>query len=293
MAEKKLKTLLEILDYSSELLERENVSDARLNVELMLADVLKCNRVRLYMDFDKPLAKEEISSFKVLLKRRLNKEPLQYILGKTCFYGYDFMVNKNVFIPRPETEMLVEKILEDIRDSGVKHVKIFEIGTGSGCISVSLSKELSKMGVGHSITSIDNSREALDVAYGNKNLNNVDESNVRFKEEDIFDVKFIEVKFDYIVSNPPYIPKEDFDKLDEEIKNYEPRPALSDNGDGLTYFKKIFVLLKTISFNTKAFFEIGYDQKEVLELSLKEMNLEDFTFFEDYNKIYRILKINI
>ena len=292
MPEKKLKTLLEILNFSSDLLEKENISNARLNVELMLSEVLKCDRVRLYMDFDRPMLKDEVSLFKVLLKKRLNKEPLQYVLGKTNFYGYNFVVNKNVLIPRPDTEILVENILDDIKESGKKYVKIFEIGTGSGCISISLSKELSKKGIEHLIKAIDISDDVINVAKGNKDLNSVDDINVVFQKNNLFDIKSLNEKYDYIVSNPPYISKEEYDKLDDEIKYFEPKVSLSDDGDGLKFFKKLFDLFSNCNTGTKAFFEIGYDQKFELESLLERMSFKDFIFFEDYSKINRVLKIN-
>ncbi len=291
MPEKKLKTLLEILNFSCELLEKENISDSRLNVELMLSEVLKCERVRLYMDFDKPLSKDEVNSFKVLLKRRLHKEPLQYILGKTNFYGYDFVVNKNVLIPRPDTEILIEKVLDDIKNSGKKQVNIFEIGTGSGCISISLSKELNKNGIAHLIKAIDISDVVINVAKSNKELNSVDDSDVVFQKNNLFDIKSFNEKYDYIVSNPPYISKEEYDKLDDEIKHFEPKNSLSDGADGLKYFKKLFDLFSNCKKGTKAFFEIGYNQKYELDLLLEKMRFNDFKFFEDYSKIYRVLKI--
>jgi len=264
-----------------------------LNVELMLIDVLKCDRVKLYLDFDKPLSKEEISSFKILLKRRLKKEPLQYILGKTNFYGYDLVVNENVLIPRPETEILVEKVLEDINNSKKKSVKIFEIGTGSGCISIALSKELAKVGIEHHVKVIDNSKDAIEIAKENKELNNVEEERIGFSTKDLFRLNSIDDKYDYIVSNPPYVSREEYNKLDAEIKNFEPKNSLSDGEDGFKFFKKIFSLPNNYEYKSKVFCEIGINQKYELESMLKEMGIEDFTFFEDYNKIYRILKINL
>ena len=293
MPEKRLRTLLEILNYSTDLLEKKNINDARLNVELMMTEVLKCDRVKLYLDFDKPLSKNEISSFKILLKRRLTKEPLQYVLGKTNFYGYDFVVNKNVLIPRPETEILVEKVLEDINSTKKKSVRIFEIGTGSGCISIALSKELGKIGVEHHVKVIDNSKEAIEVAQENKELNNVEEERIEFSTKDLFRINSIDDKYDYIISNPPYISREEFNKLDDEIKYFEPKNSLSDGEDGFRFFKKIFLLLNDYNYKSKVFCEIGINQKYELESLLKEMGIEDFTFFEDYNKIYRILKINL
>ena len=167
MQEKKLNTLLEILNYSAELLKNSGIKDARLNIELMLCDVLNCDRIKLYLDFDKPLSKNETDQFKLYLRRRLNKEPLQYILGKTVFFGYEIFVDKNVLIPRPDTELLVESILNDIFDSKKEFINILEIGTGSGCIIVAISKELDKKNISYKIKSIDISERALEIAFKN------------------------------------------------------------------------------------------------------------------------------
>src|SRR5688572_8583385 len=113
-------TVTDFISLSTSLLKEKNIRDARLNAELMLCNVLQCDRIKLYLDFEKPLAKEEVKLFKDFLKRRLRQEPLQYILGKSHFYGLEFIVNKNVLIPRQETELLVERVLEDIRASQKK-----------------------------------------------------------------------------------------------------------------------------------------------------------------------------
>ncbi|MBS1551493.1 MAG: HemK family protein methyltransferase, partial [Bacteroidetes bacterium] len=128
----------EFIKVSEKILKEKKINDARLNAELMLCDVLNCSRVDLYLNFDKPLTKDEIRTFKNYMQRRIKHEPLQYILGKTSFYGFDIMVNEKVLIPRQETELLVEKVLNDIKSRSLKDVSVFEIGTGSGCIAIAL-----------------------------------------------------------------------------------------------------------------------------------------------------------
>ena len=128
----KLKTLLEILNYSANLLKENHISDARLNAELLMADALNCKRLDLYLEFDKPLQKDETEKFKKHLRRRLNNEPVQYIIGKTNFYGYDILVDKSVLIPRPDTEILVENLLKDIKESELKEANILEVGDRLG-----------------------------------------------------------------------------------------------------------------------------------------------------------------
>ncbi|MDQ3021877.1 MAG: peptide chain release factor N(5)-glutamine methyltransferase [Bacteroidota bacterium] len=284
-------TLLEFLNYSTKLLNNKNIKDSRLNVELMLCDVLKCERMNLYMNFEKPLSKEEIKKFKEYLKRRLVNEPLQYILGKTSFYGLDFVVNKNVLIPRPETELIVEKILAEIKISKKTEVTIFEIGCGSGCISIALAKNLELEHVKFNIFSIDISRGAVEVANQNLRLNNLENSKVKFYSKDVFEIDNLTKAFDYIASNPPYIPLNEFKELESEVKDYEPDLALTDFGEGIKFFEKIFSIAADKKFIGKVFCEIGFGQRSKLEALLSEKKFTDYSFHKDYNGIDRILEV--
>jgi release factor glutamine methyltransferase len=285
------RTTLEFINYSTELLKQKNINDARLNAELMLSDILNCERMNLYLDFEKPLATDEKRMFKEYLMRRLNHEPLQYILGKTSFYGFDFTVNKNVLIPRPETELLVEKILNDIKQSGKKDVSVFEIGTGTGCISIALAKNLEQENINFDIFSIDKSKAAIEVANQNLSLNNLENRKIKFYPKNVFEIEMLTRPFDYIISNPPYIAFEDFKKLETEIKDYEPDFALTDFGNGLKFFERIFLIASDKKFSGKVFCEIGFGQRECIELLLAENNFVEYSFYKDYNGTDRILEI--
>jgi release factor glutamine methyltransferase len=289
MAEKKLTTLLEIIKYSSNLLNDKNIKDSRLNVELMFCDILNCDRIKLYLDFDKPLKPDEIANFKSILKRRMQNEPLQYILGKTNFYGYEIKLNNKVLIPRQETEILVDKVLEDIYTKEKDNFKILEIGSGSGCIAIALSCEMKKKNIEHKILSIDISSEAIEVAKSNAKINNIPDNNIDFKVEDFFKSNLSESNFDYIVSNPPYIPIKEMDGLDIEVKSFEPVDALSDGQNGLLFYENILNLFYKKS---KIFVEIGDGQKDKVEGLLKSNNIKDYNFFKDYCNIDRVLKIS-
>ncbi len=188
MADKKLTTLLEILNYSSNLLRENRIDDARLNAELMLADVLKCKRIDLYLDFEKPLNNDEKEKFKVYLRRRLKREPLQYILGKTNFFGYEIFVDDAVLIPRQDTEILVEKVLHFIESSGKDFVKILEIGTGSGCIAVALLSELKKRNINYKYSGTELSIKALEVSRKNAAFHNLE--NADFIKSDFLNDEF-------------------------------------------------------------------------------------------------------
>ena len=289
MAEQKLKTLLEILNYSSSLLKDNKIENPRLNAELMLADVMKCGRIQLYLDFEKPLNYEEKEKLKGYLKRRIKREPLQYILGKTNFFGYDITINDKVLIPRQDTEILVEKVLADIDLSGLKNVRIFEVGVGSGCIAVALLSELKKKNIVYKYEGIDISEEVLFVAR--KNLDTFELENYSVRVQDFSKEDFeISDNYDYIVSNPPYVPHDEFLKLEPEVNIHEPDYAITDYEDGTKFYKKLFKSYKKNQSNY--FLEIAYDSKMKLEAILSEEEISNYSFEKDYNNNYRVLIIN-
>lgn len=292
MSEKKLTTLLEIINYSAKLLAEKNIKDARLNIELMFCEILNCERIKLYLDFDKPLSQEEISKFKIMLRRRLNYEPLQYILGYTHFYGYKILLDRNVLIPRQETEILVEKVLEDIFSSGKENINILEIGTGSGCIAIALSGEMNKKNINHKINAIDISENAIKMATDNARYNSIMEDKTNFEVEDFLKTDCNLENYDYIISNPPYIPISNIEKLDNEVKNYEPVNALTDGKNGLLFYEKIINFYNNNLKTAKIFFEIGDGMRDEIENILKLNKIHNYIFFKDYLNIDRILKIN-
>lgn len=279
----KLTTLLEILNYSANLLKEKNISDARLNAELLMADALKCKRLDLYLEFDKPLQKSETELFKSHLRRRLNNEPVQYITGKTNFYGYDILVDKSVLIPRPDTEVLVENLLKDVKESESREVNILEVGIGSGCIAIAICKELEKQNIRFKYKGTDVSQTAIDLCRKNLELHNL--NNLEVETKDFMELP--EMNYDYVVSNPPYIPLNEYNKLDVEVRDYEPKLALTDNSDGLTFYNKFISMFN--EGKAKSYLEIAYNAKPALEKMLIENNVEKFRFVKDYNNNYRIL----
>ncbi len=285
-------TVLDIIKSSTELLSKKNIANPRLNVELMLCEVLDCDRVKLYLDFEKPLTKNELDLYREWFKRRLNHEPLQYITGHAYFYGYRFKVNEHVLIPRQETEILVEKVLEDIKKNPKENLSILEIGTGSGCISIAIGKKLDELEMKYNIVAIDISKEALDIAA--YNLEKIEGSNekISFVEKDIFEIDTFNKDIDYIVSNPPYIPYTEFEGLNEEVNKYEPTISLTDYKDGLTFYKKILGLYSSPVITGKLFFEIAYNQKKNLENLLKHFPNITGKFFKDYSDNDRVLEVS-
>lgn len=246
----------------------------------------------LYLNFDKPLKQDETELLKNYLQRRISHEPLQYILGSTSFYGFEIKVNKSVLIPRPETELLVEKIIRDIEKSGKTKVSVFEIGTGSGCIPIAIAKSLSaKKSIAFKIFTIDISGDAIKTATDNLNMNGLNIPEIRLVVKDVFEIEKLKMDFDYIISNPPYISEKEYKLLDKDVFDSEPKIALTDSGDGLNFYRRIFKIASDIGFTGKLFLETGFGQKDDLEKILKEFNFREIIFHKDYNDIDRILEI--
>lgn len=287
-----MEKLLEILHRTTSLFEANGIEDSRLNAELILCEVLKYERLNLYLNFEQPLKESELEKINQMVYRRLRKEPLQYIIGHTNFYGYGVSLSPDVLIPRPETEILVEKILEFIKHSGKKSLHIVEAGTGSGCITIAIAGELEKLGFEYNIYTMDNSDAALKLALDNVISNNLNTNRIKFQKVDILKMENIPEACDIFVSNPPYIPLEEFLQLPEEIRLYEPESALTDGADGLTFYRKFFSLLKD-RYDITGFFEIGSTQRNSLIEILNTVKIKNFYFYKDYNNLDRILKIEL
>jgi release factor glutamine methyltransferase len=201
----------------------------------LLAHVLGLTRLRLYLEFDRPLVAEELARFRALFKRRLTHEPLQYILGETEFMGLPIDVDRHVLIPRPETEVLVEQAVSILRRRGGDvSGTVVDIGTGSGNIAVAVGHLVPDV----KIFALDVSPDALKVAERNIRKNGV--TNVALHQLDILRDPLPAGDYFMILSNPPYVPVEDFRGLEEEVRVFEPRIATTDEGDGLEFFRRIF-----------------------------------------------------
>ena len=256
--------------------------------ELLFSQVLKCDRASLYQRRKMPLNKEDALKISAVLKRRICAEPLPYILGNTEFMGLEFKVSPDVLIPRQETEILVEKVISLLRAQGseLRAADILELGTGSGCIAVSLAKFLDNV----RITATDISKNALKIAEINAKLNQVDDK-IRFVKSDLFAQNSqLATHFDIIISNPPYIASDEIDQLQPEIK-YEPRIALEAGIDGLKFIRRIILeagrFLKTGGFLV---LEIGFDQKRKVENIFKNSgHFEIIEFIKDYSGIDRVV----
>lgn len=258
MAEERRRwTVIDLLKWTAGYLEEKNFDHARLNAERLLCHVLHWRRVDLYLQFDRPLSADELTAFKQLLKRRLTHEPLQYIIGESEFFSLSFLVGPGALIPRPETELLVEKAIEFARPSA--GCRILDLGTGSGCIAVSLAVHLPQA----RIVAIDQSAKALELAQANARRNGVADR-IEFLSWDFTSpTSPFTAAFDVVVANPPYIRQSDYERLPEEIKNFEPAEALLAGRDGLDGYRAIQRRLSEwLNPGGRAFLEIGADQAE-------------------------------
>ncbi len=287
--QEKIWTVLDLIKWGTDYLTEKGFDEARLNVELLLSATLKVSRFNLYVRHDQPLKKDELEKFKALLKRRLAHEPVQYILGKTNFYSIELKVDRRALIPRPETETLVETVIDHCKAcfSQQNEPHILDIGTGSGCIDVALAKFVKNS----HITSLDKSRDALELARENAKLTET-EKQIEFTETDFLTLKenTFGKQFDIVVSNPPYISKSAFKTLAADIKEFEPVDALGDGADGLTFFKKIsqvaHLLLKPGGW---VFVETAFDQARDVEKIFLETGGRELRIKKDLSNIDRVV----
>lgn len=249
---------------------------------------MKLSRVSLYTNFDRPLSLEERQKFKEILIRRGKGEPVAYILRKKEFFGLEFEVNEHVLIPRPDTEVLIEAVLE-YEKAGNEIKSCIDLGTGSGCIAITLVKELKNLNY---CEAWDISPASLEIANRNAIFHDVGDR-VVFHLNDILHEdswKDNAEKVDVIVSNPPYIAHSEKEVLSNSVKNFEPSIALFAEEDGLIFYKTIaqngHKLLKT---QGKLFLEIGYQQAECVVAILKSFNWHDVKVLKDYHKCDRVV----
>lgn len=249
-----------------------------LDAELILCYVLDLDRVGLILKKYDNVSQEQADIYKKLIKERIDGKPVQYIVGVQEFMGLEFEVSEDVLIPRPDTEILIETILKEVE--GRKNLKILDIGTGSGAIPVSLARFIKDA----LLWSIDISEKASKMAWRNTVNNKVD-NRVTLLLGDLFEpLNDIEnkIKFDLIVSNPPYIPSDDIAELQIEVAKFEPRLALDGGVDGLDFYKRIINdALNHLVEDGIIAFEIGYDQAESVKALLTNKGFANVEIIKD------------
>jgi release factor glutamine methyltransferase len=285
--ETKIWTVRELMKVSIDLLQKKGFDEARLNVELLLAHALRCQRIQLYTGFDKPLSKDEMKEFRRLFERRLNREPLQYIIGSAGFMGLQFRVDPRVLIPRAETETLVEQVMILCNAAQGKKLSILEIGTGSGNIAISLAKFVKHA----SVASIDCSPQAIEVAEINATVHQVSDR-VEFRVLDAFEPvdQILLKRFDLVVSNPPYTSAEEWEHLQLEVRKYEPKTATTDGRDGLEFFRRIIELAPYLLVDGGSVaFEVGFGQSDQVRRMLGQSGFFNIYVVPDLQNIPRVV----
>jgi len=278
----KIWTTIDLIKWGEDYFVSKGISNAKLEVEWFLCHILACQRIDLYMKFEQPITKKELAQLKAFIFRRIMGEPFQHILGKADFYGRDYKVNKHVLIPRPETEIIIEILKK--RD---KIESLLEIGTGSGCIATTISLE----NLATSIIATDISRDALNVAK--ENASNLTADNIDFKIHNFLQTD-INSTFDVIVSNPPYIDSDEMDGLQKEVQDYDPKIALTDNSDGLSFYRRFAEIGKSL-LNKNGFMLLEFGGAHQVDdiTDIFESHLFNVKFHNDLQDNPRIIEVNL
>ena len=270
-----------IIKYSKEL--EEISSTPRLDVETLLQKVLDVDRLYILLNLERTLSEDEERLFNKFINERLNNRPIAYIVENREFMGLDFYVKEGVLIPRPDTEVLVEEVIELGKNKGA--VNILDIGTGSGAITVSLAKYLENA----EITSVDISDIALEIGKINAVNNNVD-NKINFVKSDLFTNIDKNMKFDIIVSNPPYIKREVIETLDKQVKDFEPYNALEGGIDGLDFYRAITSQAKDyLKEGGILAYEVGHDQSEDVSKLMEKDGYTNIYTRKDLQQIDRVV----
>jgi release factor glutamine methyltransferase len=279
-------TILEVIQRSTDFLSKKGVESPRLQVELLIAHVLKMKRMQIYLNFERAVADADLQTLREMVQRRGNREPLQYIIGNVSFCGWELNVTSSVLIPRPETEILAERAWQFL--STVEPAVALDFGTGSGCLAIAMALKNPKARV----HALDASEEALKIAQQNAAKNN---ANIHFHKGNGFealgnpngeaDVR----QFDLIVSNPPYIPSAEIETLDPEVKDHEPRSALDGGADGLDFYRLLAEQSKNwLKPTGKILLEFGDGQADSVKKTFESQHFVVESIESDYSQRPRI-----
>ena len=276
--------VIDLIGWTEKYFLSKGLENGRNIGEILLQLLLDCKRDELYFGSEKQLTQDTIKTFHSWIQRLIKNEPLQYIIGTIEFYGLGLVITPAVFIPRPETERVVDIALQILKT--VISPKILDVGTGSGCIAIALANELPEA----SVTGIDIDPNMLKLAQKNADLHKI--NNIIFKQMDI-QKEIPKESYNLIVSNPPYIPLNEISDLEKNIKDFEPHIALTDGADGLTYYHRLAsVASKILHSNGYLIMEVGQGNHPQKALKLFKNNaFASNKLIQDYNGDDRVLKV--
>jgi release factor glutamine methyltransferase len=281
-------TIQKLLNWTTEYLTQKGIDSPRLSAELLISHVTGLKRIELYTQFDKQVPQQQLDRLHDLVKRAGMHEPVAYLTGKTEFYSLELEITADCMIPRPETELLVQRAIEFLRTrSGVQYV--CDLCTGSGCIAVAIAKNFTDARV----TATDISAAALEVAARNVGKHRLNE-HVQLLCGDLFEpvIQQLDVsQFDLIVCNPPYVSTAEYEKLDKNVKDYEPESALLAGADGLDVYRKIIVKVdEFLKPGGVLMLEIGYSQGPAVKNLLKQVGIfSEIIIEKDFHDNDRII----
>ncbi len=276
-------TILKILRWTTNYFDDRGIDSARLDAELLLAEVLNLERIELYTQFNRPLVEDELAAFRALIKRRANREPTAYIIGHRHFWEFELKVDSRVLIPRPDTETLIRATLERLDEDSAE--RLVDIGTGSGAIALTLASERSQL----QIAATDDSGDALDVATANAQALSLEER-ISFFKGDLLDALPDEwLPLDFIISNPPYIAESEREDLQPEVRDFEPADALFAGADGLDVIRRLVADARgALRPGGQLLFEIGYQQGEAVADLLATYDYDEIELLKDYGDRDRV-----
>ena len=276
-------TVRRLLEWTAGFFTRKGVDAPRLSAELLLAHVLGYPRIKLYTDYERPLSEKELADFRALVQRAAEHEPIAYLTGRAWFFNLEFEVTKDVLIPRPDTETLVENVLQLSRNTaGFEAPRVLDLCTGSGCIAAAIAHHLKNA----TVIATDLSEAAVEVARRNVERLKVSDR-VVVEQGDLYEPlsRVADPQpFNLIVSNPPYIPTGDIAKLDRNVREYEPVTALDGGEDGLAIHRRILDgAPDRLLPGGRIYLEIQFDQgPKVVELASSHEELEDARVLKDH-----------
>ena len=270
----------------------KNIDSPRLSAELILCHVLKMQRIELYMHFEKRIDQTKLTELRSYVKRAAEHEPIAYLVGLTEFYSMEIKVSNATLIPRPETELLVERAIEYLRSLD-KPRYFCDLCTGSGCIAIAVANGVS----GSEVLATDISKDALEIASDNITFHNQTEQ-IKLLCGDLFDPIKKELnnkQFDLIISNPPYIAEDEYESLDKNVKDFEPKTALIAGAEGLDFYKRIIDESPNyLKPNAKLMMEIGYKQgKPIVDILDTSGKFTNITIEKDFAQNDRIVTASL